>query len=326
MTKSAHPVSNIPISSKLSEREFEEYYDGRYVSGYMDSWDSFTELKIRRFFQRITIGDRQDWLDFGCGQGALTGLLANICPTASVTGCDISPVAIAKARERIQGAGFSVWNPEKLVEAFDLVFSHHVLEHVQDIDETLDQLDAVTNSNGLHFHILPCGNEGSLEWKVAKSTMNGFEKYGRFFYEEEGHLRRLSSNELTDLYVKRGYRLIEAGFANQKYGAYNWLIGMGPGYITDFADPGRGVSSGAKAWLRWTRLSILLLWRMRYLSENRPTSRVKSSLYPLVHPISKIVVSRFEKALNNEICNEFRNESGSEMLLCFQKPEGTLKS
>lgn len=307
------------VASFDSHAAFESYYDHRYESGYMDSWDEVTELKIRNFFKRLPIVSGGKWLDFGCGQGALTGLLASICPEASITGCDISPVAIKKANEQLECADFQVWNPTEVGGPFDLIFSHHVLEHVMDIEETLDQLNQITNPNALHCHILPCGNKGSLEWQVANATVNGFEHNGRFFFEEDGHLRRLTSFELIELYRQRGYVLIQSNFANQHIGAHHWIIGLGREFIREFANPGRASNTSNRAWLLILKLRLSLLWKAKCIASFRPTNPIKSAIYPFVAPAAKLYYGSFQKSLCSEIKERFEDESGSEMLLCFRK-------
>lgn len=319
MRNSPGPSSNSVPSS--SEKEFGSYYDERYKSGYMDSWGEWTELKIRAFFDRINVGAGGRWLDFGCGQGALTHLLVLLGQNANVSGYDVSAVAIEKARQRVKNAEFGVWAARNTSSKFDVIFSHHVLEHVQDIDETLDELDAITNAKGLHCHILPCGNDKSLEWKVANETKNGFEHNGRFFFEEDGHLRRLTSDQLIKSYQERGYKVRERGFANQHYGAYNWIISLGPEFIRDFANPANAISFRGRCWLHVLKAKLMILWRADCLTYASPSSPLKIAVFSVVLPIAKQIVSRFQRRLRKEITNEFRNSSGSEMLICFEKQD-----
>lgn len=309
---------NTNVKSFESAQDIASYYNDRFEANYMESWDDHIEAKVRLFFSQVELPTGK-WLDFGCGQASLTKLLKDIHPQSNVEGCDISSVAIRKASEQNPNIPFSVWKEDQLSQRYHLIFSHHVLEHVLNIDETLNQLDSITYTNGIHCHILPCGNKGSLEWQVSKSTQNGFESNGRFFFEEDGHLRRLSFDQLFTLYESRGYRLVLSQFSNQYYGAFKWLIDLGPGFICEFANPKNGKSLPTSLWLYKLRMSLLFLWRMRYLSRNRPTARFKRFLYPVVLPFAKIYVSRFSRLLEGEAINQFSNPAGSEMLVCFLK-------
>ena len=298
--------------------EAANYYDQRFEADYMNGWDNHIESKIHTFFEKITTLEGT-WLDFGCGQGSLTRLLKSIHPEGDVEGCDISSVAIQKASEQNSDIPFLVWQSSQMKERYSLIFSHHVLEHVFNLEETLDQIDQVSGKGTFHCHVLPCGNEGSLEWKVANATQSGHEDNGRFFFEEDGHLRRLTSDQLVSLYKRKGYHLVASQFTNQYYGGFKWIISLGPGFICDFADPQKGRSFASAAWLYVLRFRLLLLWRMQYLSNNRPKAKLKSFLYPLILPVAKSYVNRFSSLLKNEAESHLNSSSGSEMLMCFLK-------
>lgn len=301
-----------------SEVEVADYYDQRFESNYMCGWDSHIEAKIRTFFSQINLPDGT-YLDFGCGQGSLTGILKSIHPQGQVEGCDVSSVAIQKALEQNPGIGFALWQSHQMKKNYSLIFSHHVLEHVLDLEETLNQLDKLTSPGGLHCHILPCGNPGSLEWKVAKATTNGFEANGRFFFEEDGHLRRLTSDQLAALYAERGYQLVRSQFTNQYQGAFKWIIDLGPKFIHSFANPNRGKSLADSLWLYTLKIKLLLLWQMRSLAHYRPTAKIKRLIYSLMLPLAKSYVSHFSQQLGKEATNCLSHSQGSEMLMCFYK-------
>jgi hypothetical protein len=59
------------------------------------------------------------------------------------------------------------------------------------------------------LHILPCGNEGSFEHNVCLLRKDGInpELEGRFFFEDEGHVRRLTTEQLSALCAKMGFVL-----------------------------------------------------------------------------------------------------------------------
>lgn len=319
-------AENVKVFS--SQAEVADYYDQRFSSHYMDGWDEHIDAKIRTFFSQIDLPSGT-YLDFGCGQGALTGLLKSIHPNGTavngmaangmVEGCDVSAIAIQKASEQHPDIPFYVWPRDQLQGNYTLIFSHHVLEHVLNVEETLDALIQLSNKRGYHCHILPCGNEGSLEWQVANATKNGFEENGRFFFEEAGHLRRLSADQLIELYKSRGYRLLLSQFTNQHYGAFKWIIDLGPNFIVKFANPKQGKSFLSYLWLYSLRIQLLLLWQARCLVNHRPKSRLKRLLYPFILPLAKIYVNNFFKHLDQEASNCLSNSQGSEMLMCFAK-------
>ena len=305
-----------------SASEVADYYDQRFEADYMNGWDDHVATKVQAFFKQLA--DKSGlplgtYLDFGCGQGALTSVLESVHPTGDVAGCDVSSVALQKAAAHNSEIAFTLWQSSQMKKSYDLIFSHHVLEHVLNLEETLDELIDMSTQTGLHCHILPCGNPGSLEWKVANATRDGFEAEGRFFFEEDGHLRRLTSDQLVSLYEARGYRLVFSQFTNQHYGAFKWIHELGPAFICKFANPKRGKSWAIATWLYALRLRLLLLCQSRCLINNRPTSRVKSFLYPFVLPMAKSYLNHFYRLLSKEAAKRIGESNGSEMLLCFCK-------
>lgn len=286
----------------------------------MAGWSEHIETKVRRFLEQINL-PLGSWLDFGCGQGSLTGLLSYIHPHSKVEGADISPIAVKKASLNHPSLSFFVLDEILLELKYDLIFSHHVLEHVLDLERTLDQLDKLTNPCGFHCHILPCGNAGSFEWEVARNTQGGFQENGRFFFEEDGHLRRLTSQQLIEIYQARGYNVAVLQFANQYYGAFRWLIDLGPDFIRFFANPKRAKNSRplSAIWLRWVRIKLLLAWSANHLASNSPRRHWKRILYPLVSPFARLVNQRLNRNRDLELVNCICNPAASEMLVCFQK-------
>jgi len=89
------------------------------------------------FLDRLAIAPGRDWLDIGCGTGALTGAILERCAPASVTGVDPSAGFLARARERLadprlvlhQGDAQALPVPDA---AFDAVVSGLVLNFVPD--------------------------------------------------------------------------------------------------------------------------------------------------------------------------------------------------
>lgn len=79
-----------------SDSDVAEHYDERFASNYMAGWSNYIETKVRRFLEQMNL-PLGSWLDFGCGQGSLTGLLSYIHPHSKVESADISQIAIQKA-------------------------------------------------------------------------------------------------------------------------------------------------------------------------------------------------------------------------------------
>jgi SAM-dependent methyltransferase len=195
-------------------------------------------------------------LDFGCGQGVFTKVLRDALPGWDVCGTELSEIALRKAAARLPDCAFV--NSIELASAppFDFIFTHHVLEHVLDLDQTLAEVSRVAAPRSLMCHILPCGNAGSLEHQLASLHTEGIQARlgNRFFFEDEGHLRRLTSRELTDAATRHGWRLRSANFANHFWGALEWITDLDHSF-------GRTLTSSTNARDFRSRLA-LLRWRV----------------------------------------------------------------
>jgi len=207
-----------------------EFYDERYEEGYMEEWDDSKKRKVEQIIRSLNLPKRGKALDFGCGNGVFTVIIKKCLPEWDVYGVEISEVAVQNARKKFPSCNFFSSNEaSNHLHIFDFLFSHHVLEHVQNMNETLNQIDQYLKLVSGQLHIFPCGNEGSYEYNICILHKNGIERENgnRFFFEEPGHLRRLKSSEMIDLLKQRRFMLKKQFFANQVYGAINWITKAG---------------------------------------------------------------------------------------------------
>ena len=81
-----------------------------------------------------------------------------------------------------------------------------------------------SNSSMLHF--LPCGNEGSFEYTICLLRKDGIntELDNRFFFEDEGHIRRLTSDEFCKLCKTKGFKLNKEFYNDERIGHCDWII------------------------------------------------------------------------------------------------------
>jgi 2-polyprenyl-3-methyl-5-hydroxy-6-metoxy-1,4-benzoquinol methylase len=172
------------------------YYENAYTGDYMDEWEDDTKYRIIEVINGLNLSNEGTALDFGCGAGVLTDVIRQALPGYKVYGTDISENAINKAKIYYDKCTFfhdSDASHNKM--KFDFIFTHHVLEHVYDIVEVADQIVSYLKPSSSMLHILPCGNENSLEYNICSLVKNGIDdqKGGRFYFEDKGHVRRLTT-------------------------------------------------------------------------------------------------------------------------------------
>jgi SAM-dependent methyltransferase len=193
-------------------------YDARYEAGYMEGFGHLYEATRERMVRAVLSRLSSDGLivgaslDYGCGEGRWFSPIRASFGSTSLTGADISPVALAHARRLHPDATVVQMDSERvdLPDAtFDLVVSIEVLEHVGDVRAATAEIGRLLRPGGVAVISTPCANRWSLEWlinKLGHGLQPSKDGYGRFATDEPGHLRRLREAELRSLLSGSGMR------------------------------------------------------------------------------------------------------------------------
>ena len=308
------------------------FYEHRYADGYMESWPIEKKRRLHDVIRGLPLPEHGHALDFGCGNGVLTDVLRQALPPGwIVSGTDISENAIANASKAYPECHFSVFgNVEPDHRRFDLCFTHHVLEHVYDLSRVLDDIDRMLNENAAILHVLPCGNAGSLEHTVCQLREDGVDpqRGNRCFFEEEGHVRRLTTSELSSEAAARGFRLAAEFYSHQYDGTIEWLT-RSTRYLACFTNVAAGRTPAARRELRKLRLKLWTLWIFRYPAvfvESRLHMKRRSPIETallgpamLLYPFTKPMDVYLKRKAEVEWQRRHADRAGSEMYLFFQR-------
>ena len=327
-------------TSQLKNQEVaDQFYEERYKEGYMDEWPEWKKLRVIEIFSELNLPAKGKALDFGCGRGIFTHVLKRALPNWEITGCDISTVALEDAKIKFPKCRFSlISNLHEANEEFDLIFSHHVLEHVVNIKETINDISKLQVSNGIMLHILPCGNEGSLEHDLANALPEGVnqELGNRFYFEDTGHMRRLTSDQLDKVFKAENYKVLNSWFANHEFGSLEWMSDYPEKYIVESLTPLK-LAQGDKSLedkLLKLRKKIKRLKQARKFAKQGSKHRIKTRLIELKNKLQTIFIKPSQiisdlrlvnegKQYNQELKNEWPSKkhvkSGSEMYLAYIK-------
>jgi trans-aconitate methyltransferase len=313
-------------------RESVEFYEARYEGGYMEEWDETKKNKVREILKHLPLPATGKVLDFGCGNGVFTAILKECLPSWDVYGVEISKIAVANASKKLPSCIFFVAeDSDKYSHQFDFLFSHHVIEHVPDLNETFQIIDNYLKPQAFQLHVLPCRNEGSLEFTIAQLKRNGIEKNkgNRFFFEEEGHLRRLNSTEFEMWENKIGFHLEQEFYSNQYDGAVNWITKSSPRFVKRLTAGEDAVDEEARKKLSKLRKTLLPLTYSQFLyskywqikSKWHKTAKDYLALTVLFAPamISKVFFDKMEKKSAEEWQKRKHEKNGSEMFLFFKR-------
>ena len=323
-------MENLQFST---EEESLKFYEERYNVGYMEDWDPAKKKKVAELILGLNLPSHGRALDFGCGNGVLTAVIKAALPGWEVYGCDVSEVAIDNAKERLRHLNFFVH--QGLFEAgqkFDFIFSHHVLEHVYDIEKSWREIASYGKLETTMLHIMPCGNKGSFEYNYSLLFKNGIDSNAgnRFFFEDIGHLRRLTSSEMKNLAESNGYAFTKGFFANQYYAALNWISHGGQNFIEEFTCSESAINRHAVLEITRVNRKIQLIRRARLNSESSVLPDFKKAIISLSMLSLKMAVRKTAYRLINFYYDSMTHlewkyfksrENGSEMFLFFKRTE-----
>ncbi len=309
-----------------------DFYDKRYHDGYMEEWDTAKKKQVKEILQLLNLPPNGRALDFGCGNGVFTNIIKEALPEWEVFGVEISPKAIENARNRFPHCHFfGLDEVDKYEHFFDLLFSHHVIEHVQNLTETFQVINTYLKSHAYQLHILPCGNKGSFEYDICKLKKNGIEKDrdNRFFFEEPGHLRRLDTIAFTTHEQSIGFSLKNEFYANQYYGAINWITKSSPRFVKRLTNPSDAINFEAINKLATLRKRLLFLTLLqfpysKYLGIKNKWHKKASDYSKVIFlfipaMISKPIYMWMERKAIAEWTNLKHDAKGSEMFLFFER-------
>jgi ubiquinone/menaquinone biosynthesis C-methylase UbiE len=311
------------------------YYDRRHEAGWMDFWPERKRSRVVELIRNCGIAPGARVLEYGCGPGVFTAAVKEALPSLRLHGCDISAVAVAKARQRCRDAQFRVvedgidpFEPE----SFDLIYTHHVLEHVQDLQAVLAAIARMLKPGGKALHIVPCANAGSIEHRISRLKRHANAPAGCFCCDDLSHVRRLTSGQLCDASAAVGLAVVEGRYANQFWGGIDYLTNEYHWTLLKWLNPLDGADWGAKLELAAITLVLFPFSLARrgpdcvLQTVRRPLSTGKKALYSALVPLA-VIGWPFARGLNHLLSGlaecEWRTNNtrpnGSEMYLLFKK-------
>jgi len=268
---------------EVKKNNIEQLYDKRYEGTYMEEHKGLELYKVKCILNEIP-GSIKGILDYGCGQGGWVKLLLNKFTNAKIYGIDISDKAIELAAKRFPQHKFLSFNGKRGPfedNSFDLIFSYHVLEHVYNIQKTVFDISRLLKKDGYLCIILPCGNENSFEERITRLVQGGKEDsiddQKRFFYEDSGHIRRMRSVEVIELFAQNNIKVYREFYANQFWGAVEWISKSGSVFINELFNNKRGVNPSAKVKLLFLKMVFLTINIPMVLYTTNLVEQIKSN-------------------------------------------------
>lgn len=160
-------------------------------------------------------------LDVGCGRGGFLAYLKQRRPNMQISVCDISPVAVEKAREA--GVHAFVHNPAEapLPGTYDYVTCFEVLEHIPDAETAFRNLKAACTDT--LFVSVP--NIGCLRCRIRLALFGKFPLTICILHVKE-HLRHWTIRDFRHWMKKENMRIVRMEGQYGLRGFYRWFPGL----------------------------------------------------------------------------------------------------
>jgi 2-polyprenyl-3-methyl-5-hydroxy-6-metoxy-1,4-benzoquinol methylase len=152
----------------------------------LNAWTERRSREILGIIYGLSIKSPR-FLDFGCGKGWFTELLASL---GEAHGIDLSPEAIAYAKSRRPDITYLAGNAYEVplpTDYFDVVVSQEVISHVEDQPAYVDRAADTLKKGG--YFIVTTGNK----FVIDRLGDAGWHKYGPEHIENELTHRQLKN-------------------------------------------------------------------------------------------------------------------------------------
>jgi len=164
-------------------------------------------------FHNLDLSMARNLIEVGCGVGAQTAILLERFPQLRVTGVDISPEQLKRAKEHLKSEiarGRVELVPSRAQtlpfpdNSFDAAFSTWFLEHVQNPVEVLNEIRRVLKA-GAYIHLHEVLNATLYMHPYSPATL-------KYWFEFNDHQWNLKGDPFVG--AKLGNYLLSAGFQN----------------------------------------------------------------------------------------------------------------
>ena len=191
---------------------YERYWKNQFGSDQRNKCENFkedsyrwNEINLQRVLSFCSGMLNGKVLDAGCGDGFFSNQLTFFGEVKDITGIDISEKAIEMALEKYPENKFRQASLDKIPfenASFDSIVMVEVIEHLIDIDGTLEDLSRVLKPGGLLLITTT-----DFNWlKAVTIAMFYFEKY---FYPTNPHIRFFTKATLAEGLLVHGFKVIK---------------------------------------------------------------------------------------------------------------------
>lgn len=204
--------------------DLKNFYNERYSQNYREKLNGYEVARWEALFdvinKNINSNENKLVLDYGCGSGLYVKLWKLFFKDENLKFADISQNALNRLTEKYseyKNQTCEIINNKTSYadNSYDLILSVEVMEHVENLEDYLNEIYRLLKPGGKFIWTTPCANILSVEHIYNIFTSNiekTAEGFRRWKWEDPGHLRRLKTGEIKKLLKKTGFSKVKFRF------------------------------------------------------------------------------------------------------------------
>lgn len=193
--------------NNAKETYYDKYWSGKIKGkGHAKNCPKWNKKELENLYNFSKDQIKEKILDFGAGDGQLAGfLLSKGINTNNLYLVDISSIARKKALLKNDKLNYKIVQNNIIPyeqKTFNTIFATDVLEHILDIDQTVEEFYRVLNNKGCIIVVTP-------EYSLIKRILIALFFWNKIFYPNNPHVRFFTKKSLSIFLQDKGFKLIK---------------------------------------------------------------------------------------------------------------------
>ncbi len=170
-------------------------------------------MRLKHLVENFGIKEGR-YLDIGCGIGGFTRAIKDLSPAVDVYGCDISErvlkIAEQKSADKIKYFKSDISDIKAADKFFDYVSVFDVLEHLEDPDKAVKEINRVLKKGGnFHFFVPLEGSKKTIHGVLNSIGIDCFKK------AHTGHVQEFDFGQIRDMVRRNGFEITDVKYSFQ---------------------------------------------------------------------------------------------------------------
>jgi ubiquinone/menaquinone biosynthesis C-methylase UbiE len=199
----------IYLNPRPTQKTISQFYPEEYrpfinkKNGFIDRFKSLLIKNDIRVFKKLMNREDLKILEVGCANGSYLSQLKKMSKF-EVTGVEFSPLVAGYARKTydINVISGTIFDAKFQDSSFDIVIMRHVLEHVYNPSETIQEIGRILKKDGIFYGIVP--NTKCIEVKIFKKWWPG--------WDLPRHLYDFNPDTIRIILEKNGFQDIDISY------------------------------------------------------------------------------------------------------------------